>query len=757
MALRAGGVTKGVDPRLLEIINAASKSLPQGWTAQVTPHGGASSTHGRSGSLHRSGQAIDIQIYDPQGNPVPNYQNGTSFPVYQRFANAARAYQTQAYPQLNNQFNWGGYFSGPIGKGGKYGAMDLMHFSIGHEKGAAGNWESGLNPQAARAWGIPQFAGTQGLSPTRQTQQSQWAPVNQPFAERAPATVPIGNVVRPSTPSPTPVARPTPFPGDIYVPGHGWMSPQDAATVQATPTPLPTETPLPEESPSTVEPTPIPGQPAQSPTPLTPTISDLTFSMPSPDPNASPEGGAQFQPNDFQSAGETPPYLASTTQPAGGIDLPMVYGDNFSVAPEGSFNQSFQNYWNTPRSNDQFSNYLSSQALTPQQDFSAVPAGSYDQAIQNYWNTSNSSPLPSPDLLSQSDIVGGNNFSVAPQGSFAGGNQTPSIDIGGSSPGSAITDYWSTYNQGLAQNPDGNFTVQYDAQGNPSAVSNSQTPAANVGGTDIANFGGDLSLGSDLNVGYDQLVPNPTLEQELAANAPPPLDAGLPVNTWYQAAQNYWGSQSASTQGGPTSQNPLGGLNPTDASSLADAAAQPGTWSVVNGQPVYTPPSTRGGFALGNYPGIGRPGWGFSTNPGGYQGLGSVETFPGSGVYVTRGTAMDASGGSGQGTPTAGKRGIQGITAGPNAEDAGVLDKWGNQKFTNPIAGPQNAPNFPDVFGAYGPLFNTNPNDRLGHAMPGIGSYNAFSTIQFAPNRGSPLMTADAVEQARLAALAGQG
>ncbi len=144
--------SKGVDQRLLDIIANAKLSLPAGYSIQIARGGGVATRGGKS-SYHLSGKAIDVEIYDANGNKLSNYQNASTFAIYQKFADAARAYQMQQYPALKGAFNWGGYFSGKLGS--KYGAMDLMHFSVGpSEKGQAGDWQHGLYPKWAQRWGV---------------------------------------------------------------------------------------------------------------------------------------------------------------------------------------------------------------------------------------------------------------------------------------------------------------------------------------------------------------------------------------------------------------------------------------------------------------------------------------------------------------------------------------------------------------------------------------------------------------------------
>ena len=149
--VRLSGSASGADPRLHAILAEASKSLPEGWSARVTSglRPGDSRFHGR-------GMAMDIQLIDPSGRPLANYQAKENYATYERFAQAARQAQQRLHPDLSQDLRWGGYFSGGLGKHGTYGAMDLMHFDLGGRRVgmAAGSWEKGLDPQWGLAWGV---------------------------------------------------------------------------------------------------------------------------------------------------------------------------------------------------------------------------------------------------------------------------------------------------------------------------------------------------------------------------------------------------------------------------------------------------------------------------------------------------------------------------------------------------------------------------------------------------------------------------
>lgn len=142
ISTRAGTDMVHVNDKLKDILDNASKQLPEGWRAQYISgyrHTGAINPNSR----HDHGLAADVQLFDDKGKSLPNYQSPETFRAYESYAQAAKRYQTKTYPELNEKFAWGGYFS----HGGKpfgYGASDQMHFDLGGKQGIMGDWQHGL-------------------------------------------------------------------------------------------------------------------------------------------------------------------------------------------------------------------------------------------------------------------------------------------------------------------------------------------------------------------------------------------------------------------------------------------------------------------------------------------------------------------------------------------------------------------------------------------------------------------------------------
>ncbi|MBN9272321.1 MAG: hypothetical protein J0J15_19175, partial [Mesorhizobium sp.] len=147
-----GNYKQGVDNRLTDILSEASQRFG-GF--------GVSAFSGRRPGdprFHGQGLATDVRLTDlASGKALANYQDPSTFRTYEQFAQVARQVQMEKYPELADQFRWGGYFSGGRGK---YGAMDQMHFDLGGGKVgmAGGSWANGLTP-AQRAL----FPGVESL------------------------------------------------------------------------------------------------------------------------------------------------------------------------------------------------------------------------------------------------------------------------------------------------------------------------------------------------------------------------------------------------------------------------------------------------------------------------------------------------------------------------------------------------------------------------------------------------------------------
>jgi phage-related minor tail protein len=140
----ASSFRPGVDPRLVHILQetAARSPLPVQAVSGLRPG---------DPRFHGQGLAMDVALMGPGGVPLPNYQSAEYFRPYEQFAQQARLTQMQLYPELAQDFRWGGYFSGGPGT---YGALDTMHFDLGGRSVpmGGGSWAAGLTPQQRSLW-----------------------------------------------------------------------------------------------------------------------------------------------------------------------------------------------------------------------------------------------------------------------------------------------------------------------------------------------------------------------------------------------------------------------------------------------------------------------------------------------------------------------------------------------------------------------------------------------------------------------------
>jgi len=154
-AVRFSGDNRGADPRLYNLLRESSRYLPEGYSVQFK-----SGLRPGDPRYHGKGMAADIQIIDPSGKALANYQDPSTFRTYEQYAQAVRAVQQQQNPDM--PLRWGGYFSGPKGK---YGALDVMHFDLSDGPMGGGSWEAGLTPQQMALWPGVESVGMGNAAP----------------------------------------------------------------------------------------------------------------------------------------------------------------------------------------------------------------------------------------------------------------------------------------------------------------------------------------------------------------------------------------------------------------------------------------------------------------------------------------------------------------------------------------------------------------------------------------------------------------
>lgn len=110
-----------VNPKLQNVINAAAGDLPPGYTVKAIS--GRDSRLRTGTKNHPAGLAMDVQIYDGQGNLVPHNSNSPGWKYYEMLYRSAHIRGQQMYP--DDKFIWGGaWISDAAGRG------DPMHYQI---------------------------------------------------------------------------------------------------------------------------------------------------------------------------------------------------------------------------------------------------------------------------------------------------------------------------------------------------------------------------------------------------------------------------------------------------------------------------------------------------------------------------------------------------------------------------------------------------------------------------------------------------
>lgn len=130
--LSAGGAVQGSALLQSMLQKAGGMALPAGYQAVVTSQDRPGARVAGTGgvSQHALGNAIDVQILDPKGNPIANEGEDTTG-LYGKLAVAMRQV---APPEVASKLGWGGNFTtGPAN-----GPRDLMHFDLAGDRGRYG-------------------------------------------------------------------------------------------------------------------------------------------------------------------------------------------------------------------------------------------------------------------------------------------------------------------------------------------------------------------------------------------------------------------------------------------------------------------------------------------------------------------------------------------------------------------------------------------------------------------------------------------
>ena len=131
---------KGVDSKLMEVMNAAKEDLPEGYTVEAISGKNSRSTGTKN---HPSGLAMDVIIRDKNGKAIPHNKNSSGWKYYEMLYRSVHIRGQKMFP--NDKFIWGGaWISSSAGRG------DPMHYQIvkkgvGSQTSGRYSFEEGLN------------------------------------------------------------------------------------------------------------------------------------------------------------------------------------------------------------------------------------------------------------------------------------------------------------------------------------------------------------------------------------------------------------------------------------------------------------------------------------------------------------------------------------------------------------------------------------------------------------------------------------
>ncbi len=130
-----------LDPKLVEVMKAASRDLPGGYRVEMVSGADPRST---GTTNHPNGLAMDVKIFDTSGKEIPFDRNSSGWKHYEALYRSVYIRGKEMYP--NEEFIWGGaWISAAAGRG------DPMHFQrrvrgIGSQSSGQYSFERGLDP-----------------------------------------------------------------------------------------------------------------------------------------------------------------------------------------------------------------------------------------------------------------------------------------------------------------------------------------------------------------------------------------------------------------------------------------------------------------------------------------------------------------------------------------------------------------------------------------------------------------------------------
>lgn len=134
-SVRSGAdISHGAAAAIADALSHVAGQLPSGDRIQIIEGGNGDPNKHVAGSAHHDWDAVDYQIYDASGRPIPNRGADTTG-LYGQTFNNVRSYMQQSNPDIAPYLRFGGNF-GTRGSRGD-GPDDLMHIdAMGYSRGA---------------------------------------------------------------------------------------------------------------------------------------------------------------------------------------------------------------------------------------------------------------------------------------------------------------------------------------------------------------------------------------------------------------------------------------------------------------------------------------------------------------------------------------------------------------------------------------------------------------------------------------------
>jgi len=139
---RDSGGTKGLNPKLIEVLKEASKDLPPGYHVRMFSGVDARSTGTKN---HPGGVAVDLRIVDSKGKSLSDRGFGEGHKLYEQLAQSMKIRGQTMFP--GTDYIWGGAWTAAGGDRMHYQIVDPDQLIRGASPGSGKySFEKGVNP-----------------------------------------------------------------------------------------------------------------------------------------------------------------------------------------------------------------------------------------------------------------------------------------------------------------------------------------------------------------------------------------------------------------------------------------------------------------------------------------------------------------------------------------------------------------------------------------------------------------------------------